>query len=82
MKSVFNLAILIFMSFQISCSNDYSEEMVDLPIASDDDGNSDNIPDDQEDDEGTISEEDLNILNLTIILQLFEIFLLSFLNTP
>lgn len=68
MKSVFNITILAFVVIQISCSNDYSEEMIDLPDASQND-DLDNDPDDsddQEDDVGTISGEDLSILNLTL----------------
>ncbi|WP_422861467.1 cytochrome-c peroxidase [Flagellimonas sp. W118] len=68
MKSVFNITILAFVVIQISCSNDYSEEMIDLPDASQND-DLDNDPDDtddQGDNVGTISGEDLDILNLTL----------------
>lgn len=68
MKSIFNITILAFVAIQISCSTDYSEEMVDLPDTSqnDDLDNDPDDPDDQGDNVGTISGEDLDILNLTL----------------
>ncbi|MGX1929255.1 cytochrome-c peroxidase [Flagellimonas sp. 2504JD4-2] len=74
MKSVFNILLLFFIILQFSCQDDFSEEIVNLPdaIVNDDDetpdgnDNNDNDDDDMQDDEGTISEEDMDVLELTL----------------